>query len=477
MLDEVQGVVYRFAAEFVDVDASYRDGQGLLPQTLAAAVGAGTLAHAVLQLPAGGIGLGLPVAPFQIVADALKGLHQGALAVLPLVGELQLFSPGAVEDHIQHLGGQFLHRGGQLELVLLGQGVEIHPGDAVSLDVVPARGGDGPLQDGEVLVGNDQVRVHLELGAQPGAGGAGAEGIVEGEHAGGELLNGDAAVLAGVVLREQDVPVLPHDIDDHQAAGEVGSHFHAVGQAAGHVVPDDQAVHHDLDVVLFVLVQGDVLGQVVEGAVGPAADIARLPGVLKDLLVGALLAADDRCHDLDAGAFGQGEHLVDDLIDGLLPDLLAALGAVGGAHPGPQQAEVVVDLGDGAHGGAGVFAGGLLVDGDGGGEAVDVVHIGLLHLAQEHAGVRGEGLHIPALPLGVDGVEGQAGLARAGEAREHYQLVPGNIHVHIFQIVLPCAFDVDMVEHKFPSLYQELFPARRRKVRTAGPAMARRSVR
>ena len=54
-----------------------------------------------------------------------------------------------------------------------------------------------------------------------------------------------------------------------------------------------------------------------------------------------------------AGGLGQGQDLIDDLVDGLLLDLLAALGAVGRAHPGPEQAEVVVDLRHRAHGGAG----------------------------------------------------------------------------------------------------------------------------
>jgi hypothetical protein len=40
---------------------------------------------------------------------------------------------------------------------------------------------------------------------------------------------------------------------------------------------------------------------------------------------------------------------------------------VGRAHPRPQQTQIVVDLRHRAHGGAGVFGGGLLVDGDGGG--------------------------------------------------------------------------------------------------------------
>ncbi|CAN3986408.1 Transposon-encoded protein TnpW, partial [Dysosmobacter welbionis] len=63
-------------------------------------------------------------------------------------------------------------------------------------DVVPAAGLDGPLQDGEGLVRHDQFRIHLQLAAQARTGGTGTEGVVEGEHPGRQLLDGDAAVLA-----------------------------------------------------------------------------------------------------------------------------------------------------------------------------------------------------------------------------------------------------------------------------------------
>ena len=158
--------------------------------------------------------------------------------------------------------------------------------------------------------------------------------------------------------------------------------------------------------MLLVLFEGDLLLQLVEVPIHPHPGVAGTAGVLKDLGVLALLPPDDGGHHLDAGALRQGHHLVNDLVDGLLVDLLPAIGAVGGTHPGPEQAEVVIDLRHRAHGGAGVFAGGLLVDGDGRGQAVDVVHVGLLHLPQKHPGVGAEALHIAPLALGVDGVKG-----------------------------------------------------------------------
>ena len=209
--------------------------------------------------------------------------------------------------------------------------------------------------------------------------------------------------------------------------------------------------------MLLVLLQLDLFAQVIGDAVHPAAHIAGAACVLEDLGVLALLAPDHRGHDLDPGGLGQLQHLVDDLVDGLLFDLLAAYRAVGGAHPGPEQAEIVIDLGDSAHGGPGILAGGLLVDGDGGGEAVDVVHVGLLHLPQEHPGIGGQGLHIPPLSLRVDGVEGQGGFAAPRQAGEHHQLVPRNGHIHIFQVVFPGSFYINMILHSsIPRLYSSL---------------------
>ena len=199
--------------------------------------------------------------------------------------------------------------------------------------------------------------------------------------------------------------------------------------------------------MLLVLLQPDLLGELIQAPIHPDPDVAGLPGVLEDLLVLPLPGTDHGGENLDARPLRQLQNLVDDLVNGLLADLLAADGAVGGAHTGPEKAEVVVNLRHRAHGGAGVLAGGLLVNRDGRGEAVDVVHVRLLHLAQEHPGVGGEALHVAPLALGVDGVEGQGGLAGAGKAGDHHQLVPRDLHVHVLEVVLPGAFDIDLVLH------------------------------
>ena len=120
-----------------------------------------------------------------------------------------------------------------------------------------------------------------------------------------------------------------------------------------------------------------------------------------------------------------------------------SFGAVLHADAGVQQAEVVVDLGDRADGGAGVAAGRLLVDRDRRREAVDVVDVGLVHLPQELAGVGAQALHVAALALGVDRVEGEAALAGAGQTGEDDQPVARQLDVDVAQVVLAGAADDD----------------------------------
>ena len=86
------------------------------------------------------------------------------------------------------------------------------------------------------------------------------------------------------------------------------------------------------------------------------------------------------------------------------------------ADPGEEHAQVVVDFGNGADGGAGILSGGLLRDGNGRGQTGDLVDVGFFHLAQELARIGRQRGDIAALAFGVEGVEGQGAFARTGDA-------------------------------------------------------------
>ena len=142
----------------------------------------------------------------------------------------------------------------------------------------------------------------------------------------------------------------------------------------------------------------------------------------------------------------QREHLVDHLADGLRLQRVVVVRAARRADARVQQAQVVVDLGDGADGRARVVRGRLLLDRDRRRQALDVVDVGLLHHAQELARVGRQRLDVAALAFGVDRVEGQRGLARAGQAGDHDQLVARQVEIDVLEVVRPRAADADEVQ-------------------------------
>ena len=115
---------------------------------------------------------------------------------------------------------------------------------------------------------------------------------------------------------------------------------------------------------------------------------------------------------------------------------LAAVTAVQSGGAREQQLQVIVEFGHRADGGARGAHRIRLVDGDGRRNAVDAVHRGLVHAIEELARVRRERFDVTPLALGVQRVEHQRRLARAGHARHHHEFLQRNIEVEILQIVL-----------------------------------------
>ena len=256
----------------------------------------------------------------------------------------------------------------------------------------------------------------------------------------GPLL-GVTALPLGVVVRQIDL------LDDDQPLGQTKSRLDRVGQPLADALADDEAIDNDLDVVLEALVESRRSVEALDGAVDAHPVEAAAAQLTEELGVLALAAPHHGGEHLEAGALGQGADLVDDLLGGLGGDDRIADGAVLDACPRVQQTQVVVNLGHCAHRGAGVARGGLLVDGHRGAQALDELDVGLVHLAQELTGVGGQGLHVTALPLGEDRVEGERGLARAGQTGEDDHRVARQVQVHALEIVLAGPTDDERVVH------------------------------
>ena len=80
------------------------------------------------------------------------------------------------------------------------------------------------------------------------------------------------------------------------------------------------------------------------------------------------------------------------------------MGLAGAAE---QQTEIVLNLRDRAHRGAGVVTGGFLINRNRRRQPFDGIHIRLVHLTQELTGVGRQTFDVTALPLRKDRVEGK----------------------------------------------------------------------
>ena len=385
---------------------------------------------------------------------ALEARGVGALAAEPVAVAHVHLVVLAVQQGLASPLRQRPPRGVHRELEVVGQ----RGHDPLEVVGGPRAAGprrDRTLRQGEVLVGDDEVGVDLELGADAGALGAGAERAVERERAGLDLVHLQRVVVgAGHLLGE---PALPlgvarlevDELDDEQPAGQAERGLDRVGEAplGRRVVGPlgDEPVDDHVDGVLDLLLELGRVGERDHLAVDPGAGEALGLQLGEEVDVLALAGPDDRGEHLEAGALGQLEEPVDDLLRALPGDRLAAHRAVWATRAGEEEAQVVVDLGDRADRGARVAVGRLLVDRHRRREPLDEVDVGLVHLAQELPGVGRQRLDVAPLPLREDGVEGQAGLPGTGQAGEHDEAVAGQFDADVLEVVLAGTTDDEVV--------------------------------
>ena len=173
------------------------------------------------------------------------------------------------------------------------------------------------------------------------------------------------------------------------------------------------------------------------------------------MLEATLFLGDDWREKHEFRAEGEFHDFVHDILDAAALDFAVANRTMRDADTSEEEAKIIINFGDGRDGRARIAAGGLLVDRNGRGEASDHVDVGFVHNAEEHAGVARKAFDVAALAFGVDRVEGEAGLSRAGKAGNHDKLIARNIHVEIFEVVLAGATDFDkIVVHSNLVLYR-----------------------
>ena len=349
------------------------------------------LTHVALDLLSGGVALGLVVAPHQIRDHALVTRLVGARAAVPiLVANLHASLHAlAVQKQLALLLTEVLPR------QILGNLVELadrfdQPREVATTTTSPRL--DRATRNGLLLVGDHESSIDLEHGAEAIAMRAGAVGRIEREIPGGELVERLAVARARQVLTEDDrlgITLLRDDLEFGDATREVERRLDRVGEPALDPFAQDETVDDNGDVVRLIALEFEfvLLVEIDELPVDDGSDEPLAGEVGKQSVVASLSALHDRSEDLESQPFLHRQDLVDDLLRCLAHQRFTRLGIVRDTDASEQEAQIVVDLGDGADRRPRVAACGLLVDRDRRGKPFDEIDIGLVHLPQELAGV------------------------------------------------------------------------------------------
>ena len=207
-------------------------------------------------------------------------------------------------------------------------------------------------------------------------------------------------------------------------------------RAAGeHPARIAQAVDHHVDRVLQVLLQARRGIEVVHRAVDAHPRKALRAQLFEKVRLLALASGNHRGEHHQATVLRQLRQLVDHLRHRLRLERKAMVRAIGRAGARVEQAQVVVDLGHGADGRARVVARALLLDGDRRRKSLDQVDVRLRHQLEELARVGRQALHVAPLAFGVQRVERERALARAGEAGNHHQAIARQLDIQVLEIV------------------------------------------
>ena len=255
--------------------------------------------------------------------------------------------------------------------------------------------------------------IEHDLGAQAVALGAHAQRRVKAEHGRRQLGKAQPAFRAGIPLRIERLGAIPR-VDDDQPIAQAQGGLDRVGETARELAArfrvlgrQDQSIHHQLDVVLDLLVKLDLLAQIPDLAIHSHPRKTVGSGPSQDVLKGTLAIPRQRRQYLETLAHRKQAHLLHDLLRRLGVHLATALRTVRHAHAGKEHPQIVIDLGHRRHRRAGVLAHRFLLDGNRGAEAADEIHLGFFHLADELAGVRRERLDVAPLPLGIERIKGE----------------------------------------------------------------------
>ena len=286
--------------------------------------------------------------------------------------------------------------------------------------------------------------------AEPAARAAGALRVVEDEVVGADVAVDEVMRRAAERLVEAvgvrlagALRALCDDVDLQQPV----AHEERGGDARldGLLVPasDDEAVHDGVDVADVRIVDGGLLGQIDGLTVENQPAAAFLANLGEHELEVFAVDLEDRRAQLDFGALRQREDGLENLTGRAVRRGLARSRAVRLPDGRKEQVEVARDVRHRADGGPRVVGERLLLDGDDRRQAENEVDVGLGNLGHEPLGESRERFHVAPLALGVDGVERQARLARAGETGDDDEAVARDLDRDVLEVVHARALNGD----------------------------------
>ena len=365
-----------------------------------------------------------------IVQHAGPGDHL-RLGALPYPEELVGTVDEKVHGFLRKFGDGFVKR----ETVFAGDGLH-----HVELAVVAAIAKRGDTAVGYALagVGNDILHGHVGHRTQALAVGAVAFGRVEREGMRLRFLDGETRFRVDQMLGE--VPEFAGRRVEHRkrALAHAKSCHDRISNALVVALARAEFIDYELDEMGLVAVQLLHVIQAEKFAVDTDLGVALAAHLLEEFAVMALAAAHQgrQQQALPAGVVPHYE--IHDLGVGVAHQFLAGDGRICGGCLGEEQAQEIGNFSDGADRTPRVVAGGFLLNGDDGAQAVHTLHFGLFKYAHEVLGIGRQGVHVAALALRIDGVEGKGTLATPAEAGNHRELPAGDVYVDPLQVVSPC---------------------------------------
>ena len=277
--------------------------------------------------------------------------------------------------------------------------------------------------------------------------GAGALRGVERKGVGRRVLEGHARRGAHQVARIEALLLGAVIIDGHRALALPHRLLQRGNQPVTGLLVHRQPVDHQVDRVNLITVEAHAGRYFTDFAVDAGIDVTFLGQRFEQFAVVSFAAFHDGGHQGDLAPGETPEDQVGDLVVGVVDHLLTRDGRIGPRRPRIEKAQEVVDFGDGADRRTGILVGRLLFDGHHGAQTRDLVHVGTLHRPHELPRVGRKGLHIAALSLGIDRVEGQRRFARAREPGDDYQFAARDFEVHIPEVMDPGAEYFDRIFH------------------------------